>query len=84
MLFSEMEAQNSCKYYENKGVVESFVGKDKKLNEHTRTARVDHFEPVYLLVKKFKDLSDKQLLHRTYVNNCTSVFPIPKEVNDGK
>ena len=84
MLFSEMEAQNSCKYYENKGVVDSFVGKDKKLNEHTRTARVDHFEPVYLLVKKFKDLSDKQLLHRTYVNNCTSVFPIPKEVNDGK
>lgn len=76
MLFSEMEAQNSCKYYENKGVVESFVGIDEKLNEYTRTARVDHFEPVYLLFNKLKVLSDKYLLHQTYVDNCTLVFPI--------
>ena len=63
-----MEAQNTCKYYEYKGVIESYVGKDGKLNEYTRTARVDHFEPVYQLVEKLKDLSDKYLLHRTYVD----------------
>ena len=80
MLFSEMVAQNTCKYYEYKRVVESYVGKDGKLNEYTRTARVDHFVPVYLLVEKLKDLSGKYLLHRTYIDNCTSVFPILKEV----
>ena len=34
--------------------------------------------------EKLKDLSDKYLLHRTFVDNCTSMFPILKEVYDGK
>ena len=65
-------------------MIESYVGKDRKLNEYTRTACVDHFEPVCLLVEKLKDLSDKYLLHRTYVDNCLSVIPILKEADDGK
>ena len=84
MLIPEMEAQNTCKCYESKRVIESYVGKDGKVNEYTRTADVDHFEPVYLLFEKLKDLSDKYLLHRAYVGNCTSVSPILKEVYDGK
>ena len=83
MLFPEIEAQNTCKYNEYKRVFESYVGKDRKLNEYIRTARVDQFEPVYLLVEKLKDLSDKYLLHWTYVDNYTSVFPILKEVYGG-
>ena len=65
-------------------MVESYVGKDRELNEYTRTARVNYFEPVNLLFNKLKDLSNKHLLHRTYVDICTSVFPIVKEVYDDK
>ena len=79
-----MEVQNTCKYYEYKQVVESYVGKNGKLNKNSRTVRVDHFEPVYLLVEKLKDLSNKYLMYQTYVANYTSVFPILKEVYDGK
>ena len=83
-LFPELEAQITCKYYEDKRVVEIYVGKDGKLSEYTRTSRVDHFEPVYLLVEKLKDLSNKYLLRQTYVDPCKSVFPILKEVYDDK
>ena len=64
-------------------MIESYIRKDGKLNEYTRTARVDHFEPVYLLAEKLKDQSDNYLPHRTYVNNCISVFPFLKDVDDG-
>ena len=84
MILPEMEAQNTCKYYKCKRVIESYLGKDGKLNEYSRTAHIDHLEPVYLLAEKLKDLSNKSLLHRTYINNCTSVFPILKEVYHGK
>ena len=84
MLFQEMEAHNTCKYCECMRMVESYAGMDGKLNQCTTTACVNHFEPVYLLIEKSKYLNDKYLLHQTYVDNCTSVFPILKEVYDGK
>ena len=84
MLFPEIEAQNTCKYYEYKRVVESCVGKGENLSEYTRAASVDHFEPAYLLVEKLKDLCDKYLLQRTLVDSCTSLFSFLKEVYDGK
>ena len=79
-----MEAQNTYNYYEYKRLVESYVGKYGKLDEYTRTARIDYFEPVYLVAEKLKGLSDKYLLHQTYFDNCTSVFPILNDVFDGK
>lgn len=82
--FNEMEAENSCKYYEYKRVVESYIGKDGKHTEYTRTARVDYCEPVRLLVNKLQNLSKKYLKHRTYVDNCTSVFSLMKEPYTGK
>ena len=52
--------------------------------EYTRTTRVDHNEPVRMLVNRLLDASDKYLKHRTYVDNCTSVFPLMKEAYTGK
>ena len=52
--------------------------------EYTRTARVDLCEPVCQLVEKLHGLSEKYLKHRTYVDNCTSVFPLLKESYSGK
>jgi len=63
-----------CKYYEYKRIEESYIGKSGKKMEYTRTARVDLCEPVCQLVEKLRDLSEKYLKHRTYADNCTSVF----------
>ena len=52
--------------------------------EYTRTALVDLCEPVCQLVEKLRGLSEKYLKHRTYVDNCTSVFPLLKESYSGK
>ena len=52
--------------------------------EYTRTALVDLCEPVCQLVEKLHGLSEKYLKHRTYVENCTSVFPLLKESYSGK
>ena len=82
--FKEMTAKKYCKYYEYKRVVESYIGKNGKPTEYTRTARVDFCEPVSMLVEKLHGLGDKYLKHRTYVDNVSSIFPISKESYDGK
>lgn len=82
--FPEMHDQKSCKYNEYRRVIETYIGKDGKQHEYTRTARVDHVDPVFKLVEKLKDLSDKYLLHRTYVDNCASIYPTLKELYTGK
>ena len=73
----EMEAGKMCKYNEYDRIKESYLGKEGEPTEYTRTACVDHCEPV--LVNKLLDVSDKYLKHRTYVDNCTSVFPLMKK-----
>ena len=76
--FKEMTAKKYCKYYEYKRVVESYIGKNGKPTEYTRTARVDFCEPVCMLVEKLHGLGDKYLKHRTYVDNVSSIFPISR------
>ena len=44
--FEEMTTKKDWKYYEYKRVVESYIGKNGKSKEYTRTARVDLCEPV--------------------------------------
>ena len=82
--FDEMDANNNCKYYEYRRVEESYIGKNGERFEYTRTARVDITEPVHMLVAKLLGLSKKYLRHRTYVDNCTCVFPLSKESYTGK
>ena len=82
--FDEMEAEKMCKLYQYKKVVESYIGKKGYPIEYTRTPRVAHSEPVRMLVNRLLDASDKYLKHRTYVDNCTSVFPLMKEAYTGK
>ena len=52
--------------------------------EYTRTTRTDHSEPVHKLVAELSEARDKYLKHRTYVDNCNSVFPLMKETYTGK
>ena len=80
----EMKIEKECKYYEYRRVVESYIGKNGKRIECTRSARVDLSEPFFKLVEKLRELGDNYLKHRTNVNNISSVFPILKEHYDGK
>ena len=48
----EMKEKKECKYYEYRRVVESYIGKNGKRIENTRTARVDLSEPIFKLVEK--------------------------------
>ena len=82
--FEEKKEKKGCKYYEYRRVVESYIGKNVKQTEYTRTARVDLSELVFKLVKKRRELGGKYLKHRTYVDNVSSVFPILKEHYDRK
>ena len=82
--FEEMDANSNCKYYEYRRVEESYIGKNGERVEYTRTARVDITEPVHMLVAKLLGSSKKYVKPRTYVNNCTSVFPVLKESYTGK
>ena len=82
--FDEIDATNNCKYYEYKRIEESDIGKSGKKMEYTRTARVDLCEYVCQLVDKLRGLSEKYLKHRTYVDNCTTVFPFLKESYSSK
>ena len=82
--FEEMKIKKECKYYEYRRVVESYIRKNGKRIECTRSARVDLSEPFFKLVEKLRELGDNYLKHRTNVNNISSVFPILKENYDGK
>ena len=48
----EMKEKKECKYYEYRRVIESYIGKNGKRIENTRTARVDLSEPIFKLVEK--------------------------------
>lgn len=65
-------------------MVESYIGKDRKFTDYTRTARVDFSDPAHVLVKHLQDTSQKYLKHCTYVNNCSSVFTLMKASYTGK
>ena len=82
--FDEIDVTNNCKYYEYNRIEESYIGNSGKQMEYMRTAHVDLCEPVYQLVEKLRGLSEKYLKHRTYFDNCTSVFPLLKESYSGK
>ena len=78
-----MDSRMNCKYYKYKRVVESYIGRNKERTEYTRAACVDLCVPVCMLVK-LCGLSDKNLKHRTYLDNYTFVFPLLKESYMGK
>ena len=68
--FAELNDEKLCKFYYYQRVVESYIGKEGKPVEYTRTARVDDQKPVCHIVNLIKDGSVKYLKHRTYVDNC--------------
>ena len=76
--FDEIDDTNNSKYYEYKRMEESYIGKSGKKMGYTQTASVDLCEPVCQLAEKLRGLSEKYLKHRTYIDNCTSSFPLLK------
>ena len=56
--FEEMKEKKECKYYEYRRAVESYIGKNGKPIEYTRTACVDLSEPVSKLLEKLRELGD--------------------------
>lgn len=82
--FAELNDKKLCKFYYYQRVVESYIGKEGKPVEYTRTARVDDQKPVCHIVNLIKDGSIKYLKHRTYVDNCSNVFPLMKDTYTGK
>ena len=57
--FAEMSAVKICKHYQYKRVEESYIGKEGKLIEYTRTTRTDHSEPINKIVAKLSEAGDK-------------------------
>lgn len=82
--FVEATDTKLCKYYYYDTVTESYIGKQGIPIKYTRTARVDDTKPVLHLVKLIRDESKNYLKHRTYVDNCSNVFPLMKDAYDGK
>ena len=82
--FTEANDKKPCKFYSYMRVTESYIGKEGKPVEYTRTARVDDTKPIKHLVNLTKDGSKKYLKHRTYVHNCSNVFPLTKDAYCGK
>ena len=81
---AEANDEKPCKFYSYTRITGSYIGKQGKPVEYTRTARVDDTKPVRYLVKLIKDESKKYLKHRTYVDNCSNVFPLMKDAYNGK
>ena len=82
--FDETNDTKLCKFYSYQKVTESYIGKEGKPVEYTRTSRVDECKPVQHLVGLIKDGSAKYKKHRTYVDNCSTVFPLMKDAYTGK
>ena len=51
---------------------------------YSRTARGDDCKPVKYLVQTILENGSKYLKHRSYVDNCKTVFPLMKENYSGK
>ena len=82
--FVEANDEKPYKFYSCMRVTESYIEKEGKPVEYTRTARVDDMKPVKHLVNLIKDGSKKYLKDRTYVDNCSNVFPLMKDAYSGK
>ena len=82
--FAEANNEKPCKFYSYMRVTESYIRKEGKPVEFTRTGRVSDTKPVKHLVNLIKDGSKKYLKHRTYVDNYSHVLPLMKDAYSGK
>ena len=83
-IFEEANDDKPCKCCSYQKLVESYIGNAGKPIEYTRTAHVDDVKPVMHLVSLIKDGSKKYKKHRSYVDNCSSVYPMMKDAYSGK
>ena len=76
--------EEPCKFYPYMRVSESYIANEGKPVEYTRTVMVDDPKLVKYLVNLIKDGSKKYLKHKTYVDNCSNVFPLIKDAYSRK
>ena len=82
--FEKANDNKPRKFYKYQRVVESYIRKEGKPVEYKRTARIDDIKPVKHLVSLIKDVSKKNKNRRSYVDNCSNVFPLMKDAYKGK
>lgn len=82
--FDEQEDEKTCTFHKYEKVLEPYTKKDGTPAEYKRITRVDYVEPVKRICQRIIDSGDEYLKHRTYVDNCASVFPLMKESYSGK
>ena len=82
--FEEANDDKPGKFYQYQEAVESYIGKEGKLVEYKRTARIDDVKPVKYLVSLIKDRTEKYKKYRSYVDNCSNVFSLMKDAYSGK
>ena len=82
--FEQANDNKLHKFYKYQRIVESYIRKEGKPVEYKRTARIDDIKPVKHLVSLIKDVSKKNKNHRSYVDNCSNVFPLMKDAYKGK
>ena len=82
--FPEITDRKLCKYYTYRRAQESYIGKEGKPVEYTRTSRVDECKPVNDIVNFILDGGEKYLKHRSYVDNYSTSFPLMKDGYEGK
>ena len=82
--FEEANDDKPGKFDEYQEDFESYIGKEGKLVEYKRTARIDDIKPAKYLVSLIKDRTEKYKKYRSYVDNCSNVFLLMKDAYSGK
>ena len=82
--FEEANDDKACKFYSYQRVEKSYICKEGKPMEYQRTACADDTKPIKHLVSLIKDGDSKYKKHQSYVDNCSTVFPMMKDVYNEK
>ena len=82
--FEEANDDKARKFYSYQRVEKSYICKEGKPMEYQRTACADDTKPIKHLVSLIKDGDSKYKKHQSYVDNCSTVFPMMKDVYNEK
>ena len=83
--FEEANDDKGCKFYSYQKAVKAISKKKKgKPVEYQRTVCVDDSKPIKHRVSLIKDEGSKCKKHWSYVDNYSTIFPMMKDVYNGK
>ena len=82
--FDELDDDKLCTFHKYERILESYTKRDGTSSEYKRVTRIVYFEPAKDICKQVLESGNTYLKHRTYVDNCSTVFSQRKEAYDGK